>query len=66
MASWSPHDLSPAPPRSADPYRFSGATRRQAFADLLAQLENLAELRAEGYLTDEAFEAGKARLLARP
>jgi hypothetical protein len=30
------------------------------------QLENLAELWAEGYLTDEDFGAGKARLFARP
>jgi hypothetical protein len=39
---------------------------RQRLADVVAQLKHLAELWADGYLTNEEFETAKARLLGRP
>jgi Short C-terminal domain len=54
------YEQQPAPPTQAAPPPAATGT-----ADTIAQLKDLAELKAQGILTEEEFAAQKAKILGR-
>jgi Short C-terminal domain len=57
---WSQQDAEPEPAYAAAP-----APPPAAAPDPIAQLKDLADLKAQGILTDEEFAAEKAKILGR-
>ena len=62
----SAHRSAPAPaPAAGAPARPDGSTAPPASPSVTTELERLADLRARGVLTEEEFQAQKARILGQ-
>jgi hypothetical protein len=60
----SPHRSAP-PPAAGPPARPDGSAAPPASPSVTTELERLADLRARGVLTEEEFQAQKARILGQ-
>jgi len=62
---WASQDAEAAPPPAQAPQQVPEQRAAPSTTDTLEQLKSLGELKAQGVLTEQEFQAEKAKILAR-